>query len=114
MRQRPGRMAVVADAAERRTNPHQLQGKNMVVPNSVARKAQTDTAADFDAIRLAVAHGIIVVEAGGNGNNNLDTWTNAGGLTILNRSSVNFTDSGAIMVGAALSPLPHNRAGFSN
>jgi serine protease len=74
---------------------------------------ETD-AVDFDAIRLAVAHGIIVVEAGGNGNNDLDTWTNSGGLTILNRGSVNFSDSGAIMVGAALSSLPHNRAGFSN
>lgn len=71
-------------------------------------------AADFDAIRLAVANGIIVVEAAGNGNNNLDNWTNGGGLTILNRTSANFTDSGAIMVGASLSPLPHNRAGFSN
>lgn len=73
---------------------------------------ETD-AADFDAIRLAAAHGIIVVEAAGNGNMNLDAWTFMG-ATILNRTSPAFRDSGAIMVGAALSPLPHDRAGFSN
>lgn len=82
------------------------------VQRGIGLPTETD-AADFDAIRLAVAHGIVVVEAGGNGSVNLDTWTNPGGLTILNRSSANFRDSGAIMVGAALSPLPHNRAGFS-
>jgi serine protease len=73
---------------------------------------ETD-AADFDAIRLAVAHGIIVVEAGGNGGMDLDAWTFMG-ATVLNRTSAAFRDSGAIMVGAALSPLPHDRAGFSN
>jgi hypothetical protein len=70
-------------------------------------------AADFDAIRLAAAHGIIVVEAAGNGGMDLDTWTFMG-ATILNRTSAAFRDSGAIMVGAALSPLPHDRANFSN
>ena len=69
--------------------------------------------ADFDAIRLAVANGIVVIEAAGNGNNDLDTWTSAG-LTILNRASLNFRDSGAIMVGASLSTVPHDRADFSN
>ena len=43
----------------------------------------------------------------------LDTWTFMG-ATILNRTSAAFRDSGAIMVGAALSPLPHDRANFSN
>ncbi|TVP52446.1 MAG: hypothetical protein EA349_15635 [Halomonadaceae bacterium] len=71
-------------------------------------------AADFDAIRLATALGVIVVEAAGNGNNNLDTLTDAFGTQFLNRDSADFRDSGAIMVGAALAALPHNRAGFSN
>jgi serine protease len=69
---------------------------------------------DFDAIRLAVARGVIVVEAAGNGNNNLDTWTDSGGNSRLNRGSAAFLDSGAIMVGAGNSTLPHDRASFSN
>lgn len=74
---------------------------------------ETDSV-DFDAIRLAVANGIIVVEAAGNGNNDLDTWLNGSGLSILNRGSMDFRDSGAIMVGASTAALPHNRAWFSN
>lgn len=69
-----------------------------------------DTIDDWrDAIRLASALGIIVCEAAGNGNVNLDTWMNGGGQTILNRASPAFEDSGAIMVGAAESWLPHDR-----
>jgi len=68
-----------------------------------------DTVDDWrDAIRLASALGIIVCEAAGNGNVNLDTWT-SGGQAILNRTSPAFEDSGAIMVGAAESWLPHDR-----
>ena len=67
----------------------------------------------FDAIRLASAIGIVVFEAAGNGSNNLDTLTN-GGLQILNPASPDFRESGAIIVGAALDALPHNRAGFSS
>ncbi|HEY9046074.1 MAG TPA: S8 family serine peptidase, partial [Ohtaekwangia sp.] len=74
---------------------------------------ETDSA-DFDAIRLAVANGIVVVEAAGNGDTDLDAWTNGGGLTILNRGSINFRDSGAIMVGASVATTPHDRAWFSN
>lgn len=70
--------------------------------------------ADFDAIRLAVALGLIVVEAAGNGNVNLDTLVNAAGDRILNRTDVDFRESGAIMVGAGESVLPHNRSNFSN
>lgn len=73
---------------------------------------------DFDAIRLAVARGIMIVEAAGNGSNDLDAFTDAGGRFRLRRGHVDFRDSGAIMVGAALSPLvngnSHARAGFSN
>jgi serine protease len=74
---------------------------------------ETDDA-DFDAIRLAVAHGIIVVEAAGNGNANLDTYTNSMGERILNRTHADFRESGAIMIGACESDLPHDRWPFSN
>jgi hypothetical protein len=67
----------------------------------------------FDAIRLATALGIVVVEAAGNGGNDLDAYTDAGNQ-VLNRGSASFRDSGAIMVGAASSTSPHNRLGFSN
>jgi subtilisin family serine protease len=69
---------------------------------------------DFDAIRLAVALGIVVVEAAGNGFTDLDAYVDAVAGQILNRASADFRDSGAIMVGAAESPLPHDRADFSN
>lgn len=68
----------------------------------------------FEAIRLASALGIIVVEAGGNGSNNLDTITNGAGLQVLNPASANFRDSGAIIVGAASSTVPHTRMNFSS
>lgn len=68
----------------------------------------------FDAIRLASALGICVFEAAGNGNVNLDTVTNVAGDQVLNPGSADFRDSGAIIVGAALSALPHNRASFSS
>ncbi len=68
----------------------------------------------FDATRLASALGICVFEAAGNGTVNLDTVTNTAGDQVLNPASVDFRESGAIIVGAALSALPHNRAGFSS
>lgn len=67
----------------------------------------------FDALRLASALGLIVFEAAGNGSQNLDTITN-GGLQILNPASPDFRESGAIIVGAAQSATPHDRAGFSS
>ena len=65
--------------------------------------------ADRDAIRLAVAHGIIVIEAAGNGNANLDRYVNEEGERILNRRHPQFRESGALMVGAARAELPHDR-----
>ncbi|MBX2869663.1 MAG: choice-of-anchor D domain-containing protein [Acidiferrobacterales bacterium] len=70
--------------------------------------------ADFDAIRLAVALGIVVVEAAGNGGFDLDNYTDGSGDFVLRRGSADFKDSGAIMVGASTSTVPHNRMGFSN
>ena len=81
------------------------------VQRGVGRPTETDDA-DFDAVRLAVANGIVVVEAAGNGNVNLDTYTD-GGLQVLNRASADFRDSGAIMVGAANAAVPHDRSSFS-
>lgn len=77
--------------------------------------------AEFEAIRLATALGIIVVEAGGNGTNNggtpalnMDTYTTLSGLAILNRDPANpdFRDSGAIIVTAASSTAPHTRLAY--
>lgn len=67
----------------------------------------------LDVIRLATARGVIVVEAAGNGLTDLDAWT-TGGLQRLNRTSPNFVDSGAIMVGACVSTVPHDRWWASN
>jgi subtilisin family serine protease len=71
--------------------------------------AETDSAT-LTAIRLAVAHGIIVVAAAGNGNTNLDGWQDAEKKFRLNRNSPDFQDSGAILVGAATAHCPHNRS----
>ncbi len=72
--------------------------------------------ANYEAIRLATALGMVVVEAGGNGTNNggtpavnLDTYQNSAGLRILWRSvgNADFRDSGAIIVAAR--PVPRRR-----
>ncbi|UGT45143.1 S8 family serine peptidase [Nocardia yamanashiensis] len=68
----------------------------------------------FDAIRAACDKGLVVVEAAGNGSYDLDTFTDTKGKTVLKRGSADFKDSGAIMVGAASSAVPHRRLGFSN
>jgi serine protease len=69
--------------------------------------------ATFDVIRLATALGIVVIEAGCNGSNDLDAF-DVGSGQVMNRASAAFKDSGAIMVGAASSTTPHTRLGFSN
>ncbi len=71
-------------------------------------------AADLDAIRLATALGVIVVEAAGNGNLDLDRCVDPRSGRTLRRGSAGFVDSGAILVGASFSALPHDRAPFSN
>lgn len=74
---------------------------------------------NYDAIRLATALGVVVVEAGGNGTNNgstpafnLDTYVNPSGNAILNPTSPTFRDSGAIIVTAASSASPHIRLAY--
>jgi len=69
---------------------------------------------DFDAIRLATANGIIVVEAAGNGGFDLDRLARTEDGRSFHRQHIDFRDSGAIMVGAARAAAPHNRAPFSN
>lgn len=68
----------------------------------------------FDTIRLGTALGMVIVEAAGNGSNDLDTFTDAVGDQVLNRGSTDFRDSGAIMVAAASSTSPHTRVAASN
>lgn len=70
--------------------------------------------ADFDAIRLATASGVLVVEAAGNGGLDLDAYVDETGRRSFARRGLGFMDSGAVLVGAAESALPHNRALFSN
>jgi hypothetical protein len=67
-----------------------------------------------DAIRHVVDDGIIVIEAAGNGSNDLDTFVDGANHRILDRNSNDFVDTGAIMVGAASSAAPHTRLNFSN
>jgi hypothetical protein len=71
--------------------------------------------ATYIAIRMATAAGIVVVEAGGNGGHDLDAYINESGLKIFDRSSAGFReDSGAIMVGAGSSAVPHSKLSRSN
>ena len=68
----------------------------------------------FDAIKMATSRGIVVIEPAANGSIDLDKFKNEYGKNILNRASQDFRDSGAIMVGAASSSVPHSRLAFSN
>jgi hypothetical protein len=71
-------------------------------------------AADLDAIRLASALGVIVVEAAGNGGFDLDRYLDPDTGVALRRGDSRSRDSGAILVGAARAAVPHDRAPFSN
>ena len=68
----------------------------------------------FDAIRAGTDKGIVIIEAGANGWNDLDQFKDRKGKQVLNRNSKDFKDSGAIMVGAGSSSFPHERMWFSN
>ncbi|SMD41400.1 S8 family peptidase [Bacillus sp. JKS001846] len=68
----------------------------------------------FDAIRMGTNKGIIIIEAGANGGNDLDQFRDRNGKQVLNRNSPDYKDSGAIMVGAASARVPHKRSYFSN
>jgi subtilisin family serine protease len=74
--------------------------------------------AEFEAIRLAVAMGITVVEPAGNGGMDMDQPVLRDGDTtaraLLNKNSPEFRDSGAIVVGAGSSAYPRSRLYFSN
>jgi len=75
--------------------------------------------AEFTATQVAVAHGMIVIAAAGNGTRDLDTYS-VGGNQILNRAAGpagGYRDSGAIMVAAcqpAVPPARHSRYVDSN
>lgn len=70
--------------------------------------------ADFDAIRLASALGIIVVEAGGNLNEDLDSKQHPIWSSYSDHIDINLKDSGAIMVAAAhLENNVYKKVGFS-
>ena len=64
--------------------------------------------ANFDAIQTATANGIIVVEPAGNGSMNLDSSIYA------SRFQRSFRDSGAIIVGASTSGVPHEGKCWTN
>lgn len=69
----------------------------------------------FDMIRLATALGITVVEAAGNGGNDLDALGGSNTTALVfNRNDPAFKDSGAIMIGAGSSTVPHTRLALGN
>jgi hypothetical protein len=80
-------------------------------PEASSDSFPTETdAVDHDAIRLAVAAGIVVVEAAGNAGSNLDEFSDG---MVLDRNASEFLDSGAIMVGAGVSAVSGTPAGHA-
>ena len=65
----------------------------------------------WDAIRLASAIGMIVIEPAGNGDTDLDTLPDSEGVLRFDRFDPSFPDfdSGALMVGSCESTDPHDR-----
>ena len=62
----------------------------------------------FDAVRLATALGVVVVEAAGNGGHDLDAFADPAGLPLFLAS---FRDSGAILVASA---FPASRCPYAS
>jgi Subtilase family len=87
--------------------PGKLSGQQTLLP------AETDRQV-FEAIKLATKASRIVVEAAGNGQDDLDLFTDAVNRKVLSRGSADFKESGAIMVGACVSGVPHSRHPDSN
>jgi hypothetical protein len=105
--------AILSAAGSMRAGDVMLLEAQTTVAGSTFLPVEAETAV-FDAISHAVGLGIVVVEAGGNGSNDLDAWRDAGGKARLDRNSSDFRDSGAILVGAGGAAAPHGRLGFSN
>jgi serine protease len=84
------------------------------LPGNVKKAMPIEIAgATREVIRAAVAKGVIVIEAAGDGGYNLDNLA-VSGKYILNSNSSNFQESGAILVGGASSTYPHVRSSESN
>ena len=69
----------------------------------------------YQAIRLATALGVVVVEAAGNRDHDLNGLMDASGKAVFDRTKPGeFLDSGAIIVAAASSAEPHTKISTSN
>ena len=107
--------AIVNALATTRENPEPLSRGDVLLLEVQRGRFPTEIdPADLDAIRLASALGVIVVEAAGNGNYHLDRVRDPADGRTFRRGDSRFVDSGAIFVGASMSALPHDRAPFSN
>jgi hypothetical protein len=96
----------------------EVQISGVVAGSRTAVPAEADPLV-FESIKLASKAGVIVVEAAGNGNADLDTFVmdkgpRKGARTLSRDNPTEFAESGAIMVGGCTSDFPHNRFASSN
>jgi hypothetical protein len=87
----------------------QLTDQDQIVNNLLPVEVEP---AIFDAITVGVNLDIIIIEAGGNKGIDMDNFKNESEKFVLNRRHPDFRDdwdSGAIMVGASTSSVPHRR-----